>query len=59
MPPLRLITNADPSPSRENIAAIAVAGDLTTQLLCSAVVALMDEVKDLRRQIKDINHREL
>lgn len=55
---LRLVTDADVAPSRQNIAAIAAAGDLTTQLLCSAVLSLMDDVKELKRQVKDINHRE-
>lgn len=55
---LRLVTDAEVAPSRENIAAIAAAGDLTTQLLCTAVLTLMDEVKELKRQVRDINYRE-
>lgn len=55
---LRIVTDAEVAPSRENIAAIAAGGDLSTQLLCTAVITLMDEVKELKGKVKELAHRQ-
>jgi hypothetical protein len=48
-PPLRLLTN-------EEIIARAAVADLGEQLVLSAVIELMKDVKELKQQVKELQH---
>lgn len=52
MAPLRLVTTED------QIAASAHGAPLDMQLLCSVVIALMQDVKRLKKKVADLEGRE-